>query len=357
MSGYRALRLSDSEDPRISVREPRGSRAVEVDAPAVLARVADFLAEPRRADDDSPEDPHSERHDPRAASGDLSKSIAALALRSRLGVVGLVLAAAVFGFVLGRITSPDPAKDAQAWSPQTPAPSAPEAPTWKSQSGTVAQEGGPGEPGPSGVDPTSSDHQAAAPADASAAAPWEFLAGDLSRAAAQPPATAQPPEPAWNQTPPASQTDRQSPPAGQQPSNVQSPWSPPAGKPADAEDGPQWTVHRGAMAPAARPASQPESGHRPPHDPYSTTWMARRSTTPVQPNTQPVASISGRHSTAGQSTPISPPMDQGRPSAAVSHVPGQATAYPTTHYPTTGANYPTTGYPAEYPTSGKTIVR
>jgi len=330
MSGYQALRASDRDGSRTSRCDSPGRHRDEPSAPRVLARVAVFNPEADRPRDRSRRESHDARPAPRAVPRFVVGSVA----RSRLAIGGLVLAGGLFGFVLGRATSPAPLEDPAAWSPAMPAPSAPEAPTWQSQSPPPAQMPWTTEPRPSNDGPTAGRNAPAVATNPSASTPW------VPAAASVPSLPTTPAEPVWNQPPssqPSGPTDRAAnqqaaSPQGQPPAERPA-WPQEVDRPMQTDRPSQWgTNHRMAL-PETRPTGQQK--RRPvENDLYDAARVASRPTMAGQPSVQPKVSSNAQ-----------PPVGGGSSSAG-----GHAASGATTggsNYP--NMNYPSTGYLADYP--------
>ncbi|MBN1588749.1 MAG: hypothetical protein JW888_04475 [Pirellulales bacterium] len=338
MSGYHALRPSANDESRTSIYEPPDQNDDRDDSPMVLARVADFRAEPDEPDDEP------------VAVPEASESKVDSSIRSRLRVGGLVLVVGFCGFFLGRITSPSTPEDPEAWHLAPPAASVHEAPSWESQTLTAPVASPSSEPQTSSLGVVVPREQARE-IDTSSPPPW--TTPTTSRTDSKGLAAAA----TWGETSitaPASrvenQTDRQTPPSATEVPSAHTPWSEADDSQIRPDYGPEMSSNRSMTLPEAGAARMARRPDRPRlnDNPDAIAEMARRPTPPTQPparsNTQPPPKAAADRTANGYSTPYNPltgRADVSRSGNSNANV-NAPSEYPSTGYPSTG--YPNTGF-------------
>ena len=269
MSGYPALRPSENEYPRNSAQESPAWHEEQSDSPIVLARVADFSSEPHTAYNEPLEASLVEPLDDDPADCQPRVLDVVHAARSRLALGGLFLVAGLFGFFLGRFTSPTPTLETDAYNP---APSASEAPSWNSESLTVSE-------GPL-AEPTAPNHNPSKPPR------WE------TSTAASPATPTKTSEPTWPKTPApstvtAADQSKQQAPISQNDMPVNhTPWPRQVDRPSNMGSQSQWAANGRMSLPGTQATAQPN--RRPIENaPREDERLARRPTLPASMNTRP----------------------------------------------------------------------
>lgn len=357
MSGYPALRVTEDDGSHGVTGGHAAWYGGPTEPPMVLARVADFRPVAAELVEDTTHAPPEDE----LASPEAPHWLATVkACQPRLVMAGLMLAAGLFGFAIGRWTSPEATEDPQAWSPTMPAPSAPEAPSWGTPPATAADSPVLGPYVAPSPNPTARASQSPEPRTESTPSPW-------GPPVAVPPMPEKAAGPMWGQTPPGGpelSTSRQT--------GTQGPMGAPISSPM-----PQWATNQGMRLPDAGSTGQPGVASQQ-GDPYAAARLAQRPAGPVQATSPPAQFTPPATSPQWQPTGQPPvptgtsapgpagapgdyrprdwgtsnigPSAQSGPPAAVSQGPAPSRGQMNTNTPSTGywPGYPQTTQPQTY---------